>query len=113
MDGSHEVVVNFRETWLTCVDGTTTTDAKLDVITGVDDASTKDDVSFGGDDVRIIIDDGVGADDDNDVMIDDIMILDVFSLGDGCAKIKKQKEMEMKNHFHPAICKLGVLLSPQ
>ena len=100
------MVVDFSETWLNWVDGITNTDAILDVIIGADEVSTKDDVSLVEEDVRITFDDRFRADDDNDVIIDNVMMLDVLTPGDDSTKIKKKKKkkMEIKNHFHLAIC---------
>ena len=85
------MVVDFCELRWNWVDGVTTTDANLDVIIGADDSSTKDDVPLWADGVRILIDDGCRADDDNDVMIGDVMTFDVFTPGDDCTKIKRNK----------------------
>jgi len=92
-----DVAVLFSETWLNWVDGITTTDSELNVIIRADDANTKDDVFLGEDDVRICTDEN-GADDDSNVMIDD-----VFTPGDDCAKKIMIKE-EIKNHFCPSKC---------
>lgn len=80
------MVVRFSETWLNWVDGIPTTLSELAVIVRADDANPRDDVFLGEDDVRISNDEN-DADDDDDVVTDDVMLLDVMSSGDNCAKL--------------------------